>query len=231
MAGSRVSLDLNVGGNTGILISVFVNGNMVARGDGDSQVPITLTQNAQPGQKLLIAVRVLAIGHGRLLRRAAGDASSTRHRCCSTPPDTRPDPTILRQEIMAAELLIAAYPDGKAERQQQLDAAVKAIDLGALDKGDQAAFDASLKAAQAKLDALRPYMKQFTVKAVGNSHIDMAWLWPETETVEVVRNTFGTALQLMREYPDFKFTASAAQAYVVDGGEVSGDLPAKSSSA
>ena len=41
----------------------------------------------------------------------------------------------------------------------------------------------------------------------------MAWLWPWTETVEVVRNTFGTALQLMREYPDFKFTASAAQAY------------------
>ncbi|HVP53995.1 MAG TPA: glycoside hydrolase family 38 C-terminal domain-containing protein [Candidatus Eisenbacteria bacterium] len=127
---------------------------------------------------------------------------------------TRPDPAILRQEIMAAELLVAAYPDGKSQREQQLGAAVKAIDLGVLDKGDQAAFDASLKAAQAKLDPLRPYMKQFSVKAVGNSHIDMAWLWPETETVEVVRNTFGTALALMREYPDFKFTASAAQAYV-----------------
>jgi alpha-mannosidase len=56
-------------------------------------------------------------------------------------------------------------------------------------------------------------MKQFSIAAVGNSHIDMAWLWPWTETVEVVRNTFGTALQLMREYPDFKFTASTAQAY------------------
>ena len=56
-------------------------------------------------------------------------------------------------------------------------------------------------------------MKQFSISAVGNSHIDMAWLWPWTETVEVVRNTFGTALDLMNEYPDFKFTASAAQAY------------------
>ena len=37
-------------------------------------------------------------------------------------------------------------------------------------------------------------MKQFSIAAVGNSHIDMAWLWPWTETVEVVRNTFGTAL-------------------------------------
>ncbi|HEY4933632.1 MAG TPA: glycoside hydrolase family 38 C-terminal domain-containing protein, partial [Terriglobales bacterium] len=130
------------------------------------------------------------------------------------PDPNRPDPTILRQEVLAAELLIGAYPDGKAEREAQLDAAVKAIDMSALDKGNQAAFDASLKAAQSKLDVLRPYMKQFSVKAVGNSHIDMAWLWPETETVEVVRNTFGTALQLMREYPDFKFSASAAQAYV-----------------
>ena len=62
VAGSRVSLNLNIGGNTGILISVFVNGNMVARGDDDSQVPIMLTQSAQPGQKLLIAVRILPSG-------------------------------------------------------------------------------------------------------------------------------------------------------------------------
>ena len=213
VAGSRAALNLDVTGNHGIFISVFVNGNMMSRGDGDSQVPITFTQSAQPGQKLLIAIRILPSGTVG----CCGGPPETNLSAASLtfdPADTRPDPAILRQEIMAAELLIAAYPDGKAERQQQLDAAVKSIDLGALDKGDQAAFDTSLKTAQTKLDVLRPYMKQFSVKAVGNSHIDMAWLWPETETVEVVRNTFGTALALMREYPDFKFTASTAQAYV-----------------
>ena len=213
VSGARVSLNLNIGGNTGTLITVFANGNMIARGDEDSQVPIALTQSAEPGQKLLIAVRVLPSGTVG----CCGGPPETRLEAASlvfTPLKTRPDPAILRQEIMAAELLIAAYPDGKAERQLQLDFAVRAIDLAALDKGDQAAFDASLKAAQAKLGALKPYMDQFTIKAVGNSHIDMAWLWPETETVEVVRNTFRTALDLMREYPDFKFTASAAQAYV-----------------
>jgi alpha-mannosidase len=213
VAGSRVSLNLSVDGNTGILITVFVNGNMVARGDSDSQLPITLTPNAQPGQKLLIAARILPSGTVG----CCGGPPNTYLSAASLrfdPPHTRPDPAILRQEIMAAELLITAYPDGKGERQQQLDAAVKAIDLGTLDKGDQTAFDTSLKAAQSKLNVLKPYMSHFTIKAVGNSHIDMAWLWPETETVEVVRNTFGTALALMREYPDFKFTASAAQAYV-----------------
>ncbi len=74
VSGSRVALNLNIGGNTGILISVFVNGNMVARGDQDSQVPIAVTQSAQPGQKLLIAVRVLPSG-------TVG--------CCGGPPETR----------------------------------------------------------------------------------------------------------------------------------------------
>ncbi|MGE5054875.1 MAG: alpha-mannosidase, partial [Acidobacteriota bacterium] len=69
------------------------------------------------------------------------------------------------------------------------------------------------KMSHEKLAQLRPWLQQFTIKAVGNSHIDMAWLWPWTETVEVVRNTFRSVLDLMREYPDFKFTMSSARTY------------------
>ena len=50
-----------------------------------------------------------------------------------------------------------------------------------------------------------------TIHLTGNSHIDAAWLWPWTETVDVVKRTFGTALQLMNEYPDYTYTQSAAQ--------------------
>ncbi len=67
--------------------------------------------------------------------------------------------------------------------------------------------------AQAKLAVLKPWLQQFKIHAVGNSHIDMAWLWPWTETVEVVRNTFQSVLDLMREYPDFTFTMSSARTY------------------
>jgi alpha-mannosidase len=211
LQGSRIFLDLHVSSDDAIQISIFSNGNMVARTDEDGQAPITLIENAQPGQKLVLAVRVLDSGGGG----CCGD-NSTRIEHAELriePPTNHPDPALMRLQILSAEPVIAAYPDGEAERQQQLDAAVKAINVSALDKGDQLAFDSSLRNAQAKLDVLRPYMKQFSIAAVGNSHIDMAWLWPWTETVEVVRNTFGTALQLMREYPDFKFTASAAQAY------------------
>ena len=71
VAGSRVSLNLDIGGNTGILISVFVNGNMVARGDQDSQVPITLDAERPARAKAFDRRPSAAIGNGRLLRRAA----------------------------------------------------------------------------------------------------------------------------------------------------------------
>ncbi len=203
--GSRVLMDLRFGSPSGLLITVFSNGGILYRGNDDDILPVLLTPNAQPGQKFLIAARVVA-GDGVQCEFFHSELTIDA-------PHTRPDPAFLRMEILSARPIIAAYEQGKAEREQELDAALKAIDFAPLDRGDQAGFDASLKAAQTKLEVLKPYMQQFNVRIVGNSHIDMAWLWPWTETVEVVRNTFQSVLDLMREYPDFKFTMSSARTY------------------
>ena len=84
------------------------------------------------------------------------------------------------------------------------------MDIKALDAKDQKAFDGSLKSSHSKLEALLPLMQTATWHLTGNSHIDAAWLWPWTETVDVVKRTFGTALQLMYEYPQYTYTQSAA---------------------
>jgi len=202
--GSRLKLDLFLTSPGRVLITEFANGAMVFHGDDDQQQPILLTENAQPGQKFLIAVRADA---------EEKETEIYRSRLIVESPAARPDPGFIREEILAARPLIDAYEDGKDKRQAQLDEAVKAIDLSMLDRDEQTAFDESLRKAQAKLMALDPWMKTFTIRAVGNSHIDMAWLWPWTETVEVVRNTFRSVLDLMREYPDFKFTMSSARTY------------------
>jgi alpha-mannosidase len=206
--GSRVNLDIEfdfLWNNKGpVMISVFANGSLVSRGDDDMQQPILLTENAQPGQKFLIAVRIDAPEVETLFQHA---------KLSFEPAANRPDPALVPTEILAARPMIAAYEDGRTERQQALEAAVQTIDFSPLEKNDQAAFDASLRQAQSKLHELNPWLKQFTVRAIGNSHIDMAWLWPWTETVEVVRNTFQSVLDLMREYPDLKFTMSSARTY------------------
>jgi alpha-mannosidase len=203
--GSKAWMDLRFGSPGSLMITVFSNGSVLYRGDDDNILPVLLTENAQAGQKFLVAVRVVA-----------GDTVQSEFvhsELTIDAPHSRPDPALLRLELISARPIIAAYEDGKPERERQLTAAVKAIDFSPLEKGDQAGFDASLKAAHTKLETLKPWLQQFTVRLVGNSHIDMAWLWPWTETVEVVRNTFRSVLDLMREYPDFKFTMSSARTY------------------
>jgi len=202
--GARVELDLRVQSRDSIIVTVFSNRSQVSRTDEDLQQPIPLTESAIPGEKYLVAVRV--------------DANEVDTRIVESqlrifPSGSRPDPNLLRDEILSARFLVEAYPDGRAEREGKLDAAVRVIDFAPLEKGDQAGFDASLRKSQSTLAELKPWLQQFLIRADGNAHIDMAWLWPWTETVEVVRNTFRSALDLMREYPDFKFSVSAAQAY------------------
>ena len=104
-----------------------------------------------------------------------------------------------------------------------LSKAIGQVDLKALDASDQMAFDASLRDAQNTMGALKPMLHQATLHLTGNSHIDAAWLWPWTETVDVVKRTFSTALQLMNEYPTYTYTQSAAQYNDWMAREISGD--------
>ncbi|HET6810943.1 MAG TPA: alpha-mannosidase [Acidimicrobiales bacterium] len=71
--------------------------------------------------------------------------------------------------------------------------------------------------AAAARDVLRPMLDRpahasaHRYLAVGNAHIDSAWLWPVRETRRKVARTFSTALDLMERYPEYRFTASQAQ--------------------
>jgi alpha-mannosidase len=205
ITGARVRFDFRAGVEGDYRVRVFFNGNMVSQQDQDTRDVVLVNQRALPGEKIVVAVGLMTLpetirfGGGRLL--------------VDFPDRGVNDPLMLRYEIIAGEEMLAAYPDARARHAPQLDAAVKALDFNALDRGDQAGFEHSLRAANEALSPVREWMKEYRVAAVGNSHIDMAWLWPWTETVEVVRNTYGTVLQLMREYPDFHYTQSSPQTF------------------
>jgi alpha-mannosidase len=47
----------------------------------------------------------------------------------------------------------------------------------------------------------------------GHAHLDLAWLWPVSETVRKGRRTFASVLSLMERYDDFVFNQSSAQLY------------------
>ena len=52
-----------------------------------------------------------------------------------------------------------------------------------------------------------------TMGIVGHSHIDTAWLWTVAETHRKLARTYSSALALMDQYPEFRFTQSAAYHY------------------
>lgn len=49
--------------------------------------------------------------------------------------------------------------------------------------------------------------------AVGNAHLDLAWLWPLEETYRKTERTFAAQLRLLEEYPEYKFIQSQPASY------------------
>ena len=56
-------------------------------------------------------------------------------------------------------------------------------------------------------------LKTRILHMIGNAHIDPVWLWQWQEGFHEVKATFRSALDRMKEYPDFKFVASSAVFY------------------
>jgi alpha-mannosidase len=199
LTGARVWFQFHANGNGPMPQILYFNGRRVAM--GEDLEPIVIFDNAKPGDKVTVAVKLLHTVDVKTFRGATLRIDF---------PENRPNPEDLREELLSAAVLIPSLAPGDASKTAALESAIHAIDINALDAHDQNKFDASLVAAEAQLEALKPLESQATFHLTGNAHIDAAWLWPWTETVDVVKRTFGTALQLMYEYPGYTYTQSAA---------------------
>jgi alpha-mannosidase len=201
--GMRVWFRFEVSAHGDMPEIIYFNGRRVAL--GTDLEPIVLTESAKPGERILVAVKLLETEGPKTLRGATLRVDYV---------ENRPNPGDVRSEAIASEVLIPSLSKNSAADQAILEKALSSIDVQALDtpglEGQQK-FDASLRTAQAQLDSLKPLLQQVTFHETGNSHIDAAWLWPWTETVDVVHRTFGTAAQLINEYPKYTYTQSAAQ--------------------
>jgi alpha-mannosidase len=200
ITGAKVSFRFNVDADGLGPTIVYFNGRRVAM--GDDLEPILLFENARPGDKVLVAVKVTrSIGPKRF---QGAELRIER-------PSGSPTSETLWQELFSLAEIAPAFGSKADEVKQRMQTASADVDLHALQQGHKQAFDNSIAKAQSELAPLHEPVKNLTVQATGNSHIDAAWLWPWTETVDVVHRTFATALQLMDEYPQLHYAQSAAQ--------------------
>jgi alpha-mannosidase len=198
--GARVNLTLRVWGRS----LVYVNGTQVSAFNYDNVV-IPLTTSAKAGDRFVVAIELgPEVVSGIKLVLSSIEVTSS---------PSRPSVNDLLRDLEVVHEFVQADAQFAARGKPALDSALGKIDFAALEARDQDRFDASLRAAAPELAPLQGDLKRYNILLTGQSHMDMAWLWPWSETTETVRNTYRSVLLLMKRNPEFTYTQSQVATY------------------
>jgi alpha-mannosidase len=181
---------------------IFVNGKLVQEGDlFDAAARILLSSAVQPGEVIDVALRLVSPGHDR--------GALVRSRCLYEAVEPAPDePGFVADELTGLQHYLTAFAPNRLE---EMAAAVDRIDWSKLP--DRVEFDRSLIALRQSLEPIGSGLKQRHIQLLGHAHLDLAWLWPVSETWEVSDRTFQSVLQLQQDFPELIFCHSTPALY------------------
>ena len=134
LSGARIWFQFEAYANGPMPQIIYFNGRRVAL--GDDLEPIVLFDHAQPGDRVLVAVKLLHTVDQKTFARAVVSIEFTA---------ARPNPNDLLQEILSANALLPSLGPTAAAVREGIEAASAAVDLQALQQAQQPAFDASLR--------------------------------------------------------------------------------------
>jgi alpha-mannosidase len=217
--GQRIVLRADVGGES----AVYVNG--VAAGAVDRQHrEITLSADAEPGARYDLLIEAYA-GHGPRVSTVG-----------PVPPDRESVPEPPAQQAVVGEssygiweesiyqlwldvetlYQIREHIDPESLRVAEIDRGLREMTLIVdfeLPQGEMRATVAAARERLAPLLACVNGSSMPTMYMFGHAHIDVAWLWPLAETERKCVRTFGTQLELLEQYPEYRFLQSQAHLY------------------
>ena len=210
-AGRRTILLPGVGGEQ----LIYVDG--VARGSNDKgRDYVTLRREAKAGETITVLVESYA-GHGARLEEMPPCPPERP----AVPPVTGPQCTVKKsvlavwnedayQLYMDVEILcdLLSQLDAKSLRYQKVAKALMDFTYTAdFELPLEARHESFRKAREVLAPALNCHNGSTapTMWLMGQSHIDLAWMWPEEETWHKVARTYSNQLALMEEYPEYRF--------------------------
>ncbi|HEY9844880.1 MAG TPA: alpha-mannosidase, partial [Candidatus Caenarcaniphilales bacterium] len=179
---------------------IFVNHQLVQEGDlFDCAARILLSESAVSTEVITLRLRLTSPGHdaGALVRSQL---------IFEAPSST--DPGFVADELAVLKGYLERF---QPEKLQQLAAATADIAWSA--RFDQAQFQQSLLTLQQRLQPLGDWLKQRQISLLGHAHLDLAWLWPVSETWEAAERTFQSVLNLQQDFPDLIFCHSTPALY------------------
>jgi len=181
---------------------IFVNGHLVQRGDlFDCYARFQMSAAVEPGERFAIALRLVSPGHdpGALVKSML---------CFESLDRERPDPSFVADELATLQgYLTQFWP----EQLESVASAIGTLDWSRL--ADRDAFDDSLVQLRQRLHPLGQWLQQRQLRLVSHAHLDMAWLWPVSETWDVAERTFQSVLNLQQDFPHLTFSHSTAALY------------------
>lgn len=229
-AGKPVVLSLDMGGEA----TLFVDGQAFGTRRAEwVSVPHhlvsdnVLTQCAAPGERFRLLFEVYA-GHyfpdvggcctGPVLPGTMGDpkAEGSRTRMGrSTFGVWNEDAYQLWMDVSALSMLLDELPEDSLRAAKIADGLEEYTRIVDFEQPPEARRE-SYRRARA---ALHPLMEAHNgstaprMAAVGNSHLDLAWLWPMAETHRKTARTFAAQLRLLERYPEYHYLQSQPAAY------------------
>jgi len=195
---------------------IYVNGKLVQQGDlFDAVTRILLLPVVQSEDAIEVAMRLVSPGHdpGALVQSVCQYERADQ----SLNP---PEPSFVADELAVLQNYLIAFAPEKLD---QVAAAVDQLPWSVLTGTeltgteltgtDRASFDQELVALRQQLQPLSNFTKQRQLQLLGHAHLDLAWLWPVSETWEAAERTFKSALQLQQDFSELTFGHSTPALY------------------
>ena len=198
------------------ICEVWINGKKVQEGDlFDQKCRLLLTNHAEPNHEFLIEIKLNSPKH---------DIGAVQlSEIVFEYPDRDCDPHKLADELGILQAYIPILIKHNIDL-QVIEQAIAELDLvldnvefrsppAPLEKGGED-FLGQLARIREPLRQYSEFLKQRQIYMLGNSHIDVAWLWAIAETKDVMQRTFRSALKLQEDYPELIFNQSTAVSYL-----------------
>ncbi|MCC5605839.1 alpha-mannosidase [Nostoc sp. CHAB 5834] len=188
---------------------IYVNGELVLEGDlFDCSPRVLLGQGVTPGEEFIVALRLVSPGHcdGALVRSLLVYESTV---------DNNPDPGFVADELAVVQLYLEKFAP------ERLDVLATMVGEVTNRRGAEDTEEELVKLRQnlTQSDILAPLKKggwgdqKSKIFLLGHAHLDLAWLWPVSETWNAAQNTFESVLKLQADFPELIFCHSTPALY------------------
>ncbi|MDF5717253.1 MAG: alpha-mannosidase [Rhizonema sp. NSF051] len=168
---------------------IYVNGKLVVEGDlFDCSPRVLLSCGVTPGEEFLVALRLVSPSH------CDGALVKSQLLYESTDGD-RPDAGFVADELAVMQRYLEFEPENL---DVLLQATEEIMNIGA-EQAEE--LEKTFLTVREKLLKTKIQPPKSKIYLLGHAHLDLAWLWPVSETWNAAQSTFESVLQLQQDFP------------------------------